>query len=133
GAAPRRRPAAAAARAALTPPPPALPDAPRAAPTDLGRRPVILALPLNVQGVACEPGPVPPQRQAYPTAPAAEAVTALAEVLRGARRPVFLPGRGGPGRAAEPGTPAAGGGGPLGPPPGAQRAVRPGPRDPGAG
>src|SRR5215475_14315094 len=79
----------------------ALTDAHRAYTTALGRRTVILALPLNVQGVACEPGPVPAQRQAYPTAPAAEAVTALAEVLRGARRPVFIAGRGARGRAAE--------------------------------
>src|SRR5581483_3365137 len=57
--------------------------------------------PLNVQGVACEPGPVPALRRAYPTAPAAEAVTALAEVLRGARRPVFIAGRGARGRATE--------------------------------
>ncbi len=79
----------------------ALADAHRAYATALGRRTVILALPLNVQGVACEPGPVPALRQAYPTAPAAEAVTALAEVLRGARRPVFIAGRGARGRAAE--------------------------------
>src|SRR6185437_1945442 len=79
----------------------ALADAHRAYATALGRRTVILALPLNVQGAACEPGPVPALRQAYPTAPAAEAVTALAEVLRGARRPVFIAGRGARGRAAE--------------------------------
>jgi hypothetical protein len=72
----------------------ALADAHRAYAAALGRRTVILALPLNVQGSACEPGPVPALRRTYPTAPAAEAVTALAEVLRGARRPVFIAGRG---------------------------------------
>ena len=79
----------------------ALADAHRAYATALGRRTVILALPLNVQASACEPGPVPELRRTYPVAPAAEAVTALAEVLRGARRPVFIAGRGARGRAAE--------------------------------
>ena len=37
----------------------ALADAHRAYATALGRRTVILALPLNVQASACEPGPVP--------------------------------------------------------------------------
>jgi len=67
---------------------------------------VILALPLNVQGAQYqpaqgEPGPVPALRRTYPTAPSAEAVIALTEVLRGARRPVFIAGRGARGRAAE--------------------------------
>ena len=79
----------------------ALADAHRAYATALGRRTVILALPLNVQGAACEPGPVPALRRVYPVAPAAEAVIALTEVLRGARRPVFIAGRGARGRAAE--------------------------------
>jgi thiamine pyrophosphate-dependent acetolactate synthase large subunit-like protein len=79
----------------------ALADAHRAYTTALGRRTVILALPLSVQASACEPGPVPELRRTYPVAPAAEAVTALAEVLRGARRPVFIAGRGARGRAAE--------------------------------
>jgi acetolactate synthase I/II/III large subunit len=84
----------------------ALADAHRAYATALGRRTVILALPLNVQGAQYqpaqgEPGPMPALRRTYPTAPAAEAVTALAEVLRGARRPVFIAGRGARGRAAE--------------------------------
>jgi acetolactate synthase I/II/III large subunit len=79
----------------------ALADAHRAYATALGRRTVVLALPLNVQSAACEPGPVPTLRRTYPVAPAAEAVTALAEVLRGARRPVFIAGRGARGRAAE--------------------------------
>jgi acetolactate synthase I/II/III large subunit len=94
----------------------ALADAHRAYATALGRRTVILALPLNIQGAQYqsaqylaaqhqpppgELGPVPALRRAYPIAPAAEAVTALAEALRGARRPVFIAGRGARGRAAE--------------------------------
>src|SRR6516164_7722423 len=84
----------------------ALADAQRAYATALGRRTVILALPLNVQGAQYqpaqgEPGPVPALRRTYPTAPSAEAVIALTEVLRGARRPVFIAGRGARGRAAE--------------------------------
>ena len=79
----------------------ALADAHRAYATALGRRTVVLALPLSVQAAACEPGPLPALRRRYPLAPAAEAVTALAGVLRGARRPVFVAGRGARGRAAE--------------------------------
>jgi thiamine pyrophosphate-dependent acetolactate synthase large subunit-like protein len=84
----------------------ALADARRAYATALGRRTVVLALPLNVQGAECEPGAAgsngsgPALRAAYPVAPAAEAVTALADVLRGARRPVFVAGRGARGRRA---------------------------------
>src|SRR3984893_2705633 len=51
----------------------ALADAHRAYSTALGRRTVILALPLNVQASACEPGPVPEVRRAHPGAPAAQA------------------------------------------------------------
>jgi acetolactate synthase I/II/III large subunit len=79
----------------------ALADAHRAYSTALGRRTVVLALPLNVQAGACDPGPVPALRRMFPAAPAAEAVTALAGVLRAARRPVFIAGRGARGRAAE--------------------------------
>ena len=79
----------------------ALADAHRAYTTALGRRTVVLALPLNVQAAACEPGPVPALRRTYPVAPAAEAVTALADLLREARRPVFIAGRGARGQAAE--------------------------------
>ncbi|HET9972956.1 MAG TPA: thiamine pyrophosphate-binding protein [Streptosporangiaceae bacterium] len=81
----------------------ALADARRAYATALGRRTVVLALPLNVQGAGCEPRAAtsgPALRAAYPVAPAAEAVTALADVLRGARRPVFVAGRGARGRRA---------------------------------
>jgi acetolactate synthase-1/2/3 large subunit len=79
----------------------ALADAHRAYSTALGRRTVVLALPLNVQDGACDPGPVPALRRMFPPAPAAEAVTALAGVLRAARQPVFIAGRGARGRAAE--------------------------------
>jgi acetolactate synthase-1/2/3 large subunit len=79
----------------------ALADAHRAYATALGRRTVVLALPLSVQAAACDPGPLPALRRTYPLAPSPEAVTALAGVLRGARRPVFVAGRGARGRAAE--------------------------------
>jgi acetolactate synthase I/II/III large subunit len=81
----------------------ALADARRAYATALGRRTVVLALPLDVQGADCDPapaGPEPAVRKADPVAPAAEAVAALAGVLRGARRPVFVAGRGARGQAA---------------------------------
>jgi acetolactate synthase-1/2/3 large subunit len=78
----------------------ALADARRAYATALGRRTVVLALPLSVQAAACEPWPLPALRRTYPLAPSPEAVTALAGVLRGARRPVFVAGRGARGRAA---------------------------------
>jgi acetolactate synthase-1/2/3 large subunit len=79
----------------------ALADAHRAYQSALGRRTVILALPLNVQAAPCEPGPVPAIRRAYPPGPAAAAVEAVADVLRQARRPVFIAGRGARGKAAE--------------------------------
>jgi acetolactate synthase-1/2/3 large subunit len=84
----------------------ALADAHRAYQTALGRRTVILALPLNIQGAQLDlapdkPVPIPAIRRAYPPAPAADAVAALAGVLRGASRPVFIAGRGARGRAAE--------------------------------
>jgi acetolactate synthase I/II/III large subunit len=81
----------------------ALADVRRAYATALGRRTVVLALPLDVQGADCDPapaGPGPAVRKADPVTPAAEAVTALAGVLRGARRPVFVAGRGARGQAA---------------------------------
>jgi acetolactate synthase I/II/III large subunit len=93
----------------------ALADARRAYATALGRRTVILALPLNVQGAEYDPGPggltgatgsTGPTgpggalRAAYPVAPAGDAVTALAGLLREARRPVFVAGRGARGRRA---------------------------------
>ncbi|HYB14546.1 MAG TPA: thiamine pyrophosphate-binding protein, partial [Streptosporangiaceae bacterium] len=90
----------------------ALADAHRAYQTALGRRTVILAMPLNVQAAPWQAGsvpargddpPNPPAGQAasrsYPPGPSPEAVTAVAAVLRGAERPVFIAGRGarGPG------------------------------------
>ncbi len=94
----------------------ALADAHRAYATALGRRTVVLALPLNIQAAQYQPapgqpahdqpargdpGPVPARGRMFPAAPAAEAVTALAGVLRGARRPVFIAGRGARGQGAE--------------------------------
>jgi len=82
----------------------ALADAHRAYTTALGRRTVVLALPLNVQAQQCEPGsagPLPAAGRTFPLAPAPEAVSALAGVLAGARRPVFIAGRGARGRAGE--------------------------------
>ena len=70
----------------------ALADAHRAYSTALGRRTVVLALPLNVQAAQfqparvsqhrVEPGPMPALRRTFPPAPAADAVTELAGVLR---------------------------------------------------
>jgi acetolactate synthase I/II/III large subunit len=77
----------------------ALADVHRAWQRALGRRTVILALPLNVQAAALQAGPAPAAPRTYPPAPAADAVTALAAVLRGAERPVFIAGRGARGRA----------------------------------
>jgi len=84
----------------------ALADAHRAYQTALGRRTVILALPLDIQAAQHEPaqheaGPAPAVRRTVPHAPGAEAVTALADVLREARRPVFIAGRGARGKAVE--------------------------------
>ena len=77
----------------------ALADAHRAYQTALGRRTVILALPLNVQAAAFDTATVPAAPRVYPPAPAPEAVTAVAAVLRGAARPVFIAGRGARGQA----------------------------------
>jgi thiamine pyrophosphate-dependent acetolactate synthase large subunit-like protein len=77
----------------------ALADVHRAYQTALGRRTVILALPLNVQAAAWESGTVQAAPRTYPPAPSAEAVTAVAAVLRGAIQPVFIAGRGARGRA----------------------------------
>jgi acetolactate synthase I/II/III large subunit len=76
----------------------ALADVHRAYQTALGRRTVILALPLNVQAAAFQPSPVRAAPRSYPPAPSADAVTAIAAVLRGASRPVFIAGRGARGR-----------------------------------
>jgi acetolactate synthase-1/2/3 large subunit len=76
----------------------ALSDVHRAYQAALGRRTVILALPLNVQAAAWEPVTVHAAARTYPPAPSAEAVTAVAAVLRGATQPVFIAGRGARGR-----------------------------------
>ena len=59
------------------------------------RRTVVLGLPLDVQAEPC-PGPVAVPRPPEPAAPVPPpaAVARLADVLAGARRPVFLAGRG---------------------------------------
>jgi acetolactate synthase-1/2/3 large subunit len=82
----------------------ALADVQRAYQTALGRRTVVLALPLNVQAApAVQHGEggttVQAAPRTYPPGPAREAVTAIAAVLRGADRPVFIAGRGARGRA----------------------------------
>jgi acetolactate synthase I/II/III large subunit len=91
----------------------ALADVQRAYTTALGRRTVVLALPLNVQAAAFEARPSrgglggsPPLAstaqaapRTYPAGPSADAVTAIAAVLRGADQPVFIAGRGARGRA----------------------------------
>jgi thiamine pyrophosphate-dependent acetolactate synthase large subunit-like protein len=82
----------------------ALADAARAYQTALGRRTVILALPLNVQGAPWEAGSVLAPLRTYPPGPSPEAVTALAALLRGCERPVFIAGRGARGPGARPGS-----------------------------
>jgi acetolactate synthase I/II/III large subunit len=77
----------------------ALADVQRAYQTALGRRTVILALPLNVQAAAFPAGTMQAGPRTYPSAPSPEAVTAVAAVLRGASQPVFIAGRGARGRA----------------------------------
>jgi acetolactate synthase I/II/III large subunit len=77
----------------------ALADAHRAWQTALGRRTVILALPLNVQAAPWEAATVQAAPRTYPPAPSPEAVTAVAVLLRGADRPVFIAGRGARGPA----------------------------------
>jgi thiamine pyrophosphate-dependent acetolactate synthase large subunit-like protein len=77
----------------------ALADVQRAYTTALGRRTVILALPLNVQAAAFEGVTIQAAPRTYPAGPASDAVTAIAAVLRGADQPVFIAGRGARGRA----------------------------------
>jgi acetolactate synthase-1/2/3 large subunit len=76
-------------------------DAHRAYATAAARRTVVLALPLDVQAATCEFVPIPPVKHPAPRVPDGEAVAALADLLRSARRPVFIAGRGARGRAAE--------------------------------
>jgi acetolactate synthase I/II/III large subunit len=81
----------------------ALADVQRAYTTALGRRTVVLALPLNVQAAPVvqhgEAATIQAAPRTYPAGPAAQAVTAMAAVLRGADQPVFIAGRGARGRA----------------------------------
>ncbi len=58
------------------------------------RRTVLLNLPLDVQAAETEPGPAPAVTVPALPRPAATAVSELADLLAGARRPVFLAGRG---------------------------------------
>jgi acetolactate synthase I/II/III large subunit len=77
----------------------ALGDVQRAYTTALGRRTVVLALPLNVQAAVFETATIQAAPRTYPAGPAAEAVTAITAVLRGSDQPVFIAGRGARGRA----------------------------------
>jgi thiamine pyrophosphate-dependent acetolactate synthase large subunit-like protein len=71
----------------------------------LERRTVVLNLPLDVQAAAVPDGATGPSPPALPVLhlprPAQPAVLALADLLAGARRPVFLAGRGARGARAE--------------------------------
>ncbi|HXP21096.1 MAG TPA: thiamine pyrophosphate-binding protein [Streptosporangiaceae bacterium] len=58
------------------------------------RRTVVLALPLDVQAGECTPAAISPAERPAAVAPPAQAVSALADLLAGARRPVFIAGRG---------------------------------------
>jgi thiamine pyrophosphate-dependent acetolactate synthase large subunit-like protein len=58
------------------------------------RRTVVLALPLDVQAGECTPAAIAPADRPGAVAPSAKAVGALADALAGARRPVFIAGRG---------------------------------------
>ena len=82
----------------------ALADAARAYQTASGRRTVILALPLNVQGAPFQAGLVQAPPRSYPPGPSRDAVTAIAAVLRGCERPVFIAGRGARGPGDRPGS-----------------------------
>jgi thiamine pyrophosphate-dependent acetolactate synthase large subunit-like protein len=58
------------------------------------RRTVVLAMPLDVQAARCEAPVIPPAPPVLPGAPSREAAAELAGALTGARRPVFVAGRG---------------------------------------
>jgi acetolactate synthase-1/2/3 large subunit len=77
----------------------ALGDVQRAYTTALGRRTVVLALPLNVQAAVFETATIQAAPRTYPAGAAPDAVTAIAAVLRGSDQPVFIAGRGARGRA----------------------------------
>ena len=79
----------------------AVADACRAYQTALGRRTVILALPLDVQAADTRPAQVCTGPLIHPAGVTAEGAAALAGLLRDARRPVFIAGRGARGARAE--------------------------------
>ncbi|MGH7910137.1 MAG: thiamine pyrophosphate-binding protein, partial [Candidatus Dormibacteraceae bacterium] len=60
----------------------------------LERRPVVLNLPLEVLGAETEPPAIPARPELRPAVPAPEAITAAVDLLRRARRPLILAGRG---------------------------------------
>ena len=78
----------------------ALADAHRAYETALARRTVVLSLPLDVQAAGCAYAEMPAPRREKPVEPDPEAVRAIAGLLRAARRPVFVAGRGSRGHGA---------------------------------
>lgn len=63
------------------------------------RLPVVLNVPLDVQAQPAQPGALTPQPRRFPTAPAEEAVSHLADLLTVAARPLILAGRGAVGAA----------------------------------
>jgi thiamine pyrophosphate-dependent acetolactate synthase large subunit-like protein len=65
------------------------------------RRTVVLNLPLDVQAAAAEPAGLPPAPAVQPPRASDDAVTALAHLLSGAGRPVFIAGRGAVAAGAE--------------------------------
>jgi acetolactate synthase I/II/III large subunit len=79
----------------------ALADACRAYQSALRRHTVILALPLDIQAGQCEHTQVCTGPLIHPPRASGEAVAALAGLLRGAERPVFIAGRGARGARAE--------------------------------
>ncbi|MEU7814435.1 thiamine pyrophosphate-binding protein [Pseudonocardia sp. NPDC049154] len=65
------------------------------------RRTVVLNLPLDVQAAPAEPAPLPPLPPVAPPRASAEGIAALAALLDGAERPVFVAGRGARGAREE--------------------------------
>jgi acetolactate synthase I/II/III large subunit len=79
----------------------ALADACRAYQSAMGRRTVLLALPLDIQAGQCEPTRLCTGPLIHPPRASGEAIAALAGLLRDAERPVFIAGRGARGARAE--------------------------------
>lgn len=81
----------------------ALADTVRAYRTALNeRRTVVLNLPLNIQALQAPPtGALPEVVPVQPVRPSRASVEALAVLIQGARRPVFIAGRGGRGAKAQ--------------------------------